>query len=86
MCDTYPIRRQELDLYERDIVDIATSSNGKGFDEYHKAFSAQVAAHLRFSNKKVDWSVLNNKLFASKLVWFESDCFAYDSFLSKSVE
>ena len=68
MCDTYPARRQELDLYERDIVDMATTYHGKGFYEYHKAFSAQAAAHLRFSNKKVDWSVRNNKLFASVFV------------------
>lgn len=68
MCDSYPARRQELDLYERDIVDMATTYHGKGFYEYHKAFSAQAAAHLRFSNKKVDWSVRNNKLFASIFV------------------
>ena len=68
MCDTYPARRQELDLYERDIVDMATKYNGKGFYEYHKAFSAQAAAHLKFSNKKVDWSIRNNKLFASIFV------------------
>ena len=68
MCDTYPARRQELDLYERDIVDMATTYHGKDIYEYHKAFSAQAAAHLRFSNKKVDWSVGNNKLFASVFV------------------
>ena len=68
MCDTYPARRQELDLYERDIVDMATKYNGKGFYEYRKAFSAQAAAHLKFSNKKVDWSIRNDKLFASIFV------------------
>ena len=68
MCEAYPSRRLELDLYERDIVDMATRYNGRGFYEYHKSFSAQAAAHLRYSNKKVDWSVRNNKLFASIFV------------------
>lgn len=68
MCEIYPARRLELDLYERDIVDMGTRYNGKGFYEYHKAFSAQAAAHLKYSNKKVDWSVRNNKLFASIFV------------------
>ncbi|MCG8047761.1 MAG: hypothetical protein N0E48_19395 [Candidatus Thiodiazotropha endolucinida] len=68
MCDTFPSRRLELDLYERDIVDMATRYNGKGFYEYHRAFSAQAAAHLQHSGKKVDWSVRNNKLFTSIFV------------------
>lgn len=68
MCETYPSRRLELDLYERDIIDMATRYNGRGFYEYHKTFSAQAAAHLRYSNKKVDWSIRNNKLFASIFV------------------
>ena len=50
------------------MVDMATRYNGRGFYEYHKSFSAQAAAHLRYSNKKVDWSVRNNKLFASIFV------------------
>ena len=68
MCEAYPSRRLELDLYERDIVDMATRYQGRGFYEYHKVFSAEAAAHLRFSNKKVDWSVRNNKLFTSIFV------------------
>ena len=68
MCETYPARRPELDLYERDIVDMATRYQGRGFYEYHKTFSAEAAAHLRYSNKKVDWSVRNNKLFTSIFV------------------
>ena len=68
MCESYPLRRLELDLYERDIVDMATRYQGRGFYEYHKTFSAEAAAHLRYSNKKVDWSVRNNKLFTSIFV------------------
>ena len=65
MCQTYPHRREELDLYERDIVDMATRYGGKGFYEYHKSFSATAAAHLRYNNVPVDWSVRNNKLFCN---------------------
>ena len=68
MCEAYPTRRLELDLYERDIVDMATRYSGKGFYEYHKSFSAEAAAHLKYSNKKVDWSLRNNKLFATIFV------------------
>ena len=65
MCKAYPIRRPELDLYERDILDMATRYPGNGFYEYHKMFSAQAAAHLSYSGKKVDWSVRNKTLFCS---------------------
>ena len=68
MCGAYPSCRLELDLYERDSVYMATRYNGRGFYEYHKSFSAQATAHLRYSNKKVDWSVPNNKLFANIFV------------------
>ena len=46
----YPERRQELDLYERDIIDIATKYPGKGFNEYHRQFSLMAASHLKYNN------------------------------------
>ena len=33
MCSSYPHRRSELDLYERDIVDMASRCAGRGFYE-----------------------------------------------------
>lgn len=54
LCEVYPSRREELDLYERDIVDMASRYGGKGFYEYHRMFSAEAAAHLRYANRKVD--------------------------------
>ncbi|XP_052713846.1 uncharacterized protein LOC128187444 [Crassostrea angulata] len=65
MCEAYPQRRVELDLYERDIIDMATRYPGKGFYEYHRQFSLMAASHLRFYNIMVDWSVRNNTLFCN---------------------
>ena len=44
---------------------MATRYPDNGFYEYHKMFSAQAAAHLSYSGKKVDWSVRNKTLFCS---------------------
>ena len=38
----------ELDLYERDIVDMATRYGGTTFYEYHNQFSAREAAYLKY--------------------------------------
>ncbi|CAC5392902.1 unnamed protein product [Mytilus coruscus] len=65
MCTTFPHHRSELDLYERDLVDMATRYPGKGFYEYHKRFSADAAAHLRHNKIPVDWSIRNNSLFCN---------------------
>ncbi|KAL3876519.1 hypothetical protein ACJMK2_034361 [Sinanodonta woodiana] len=65
MCNAFPRRRQELDLYERDIVEMATRYQGNGFYEYHKKFSLDAAAHLRYNNIVVDWSIRNNTLFCN---------------------
>lgn len=65
MCSAFPNRRSELDLYERDLVDMATRYPGKGFYEYHKRFSADAGAHLRYNNIPVDWSIRNNTLFCN---------------------
>ena len=65
MCQAYPSRREELDMYESDIADMGYECGGKGFYEYHKIFSSQAAAYLRYHNIKVDWSVRNNRLFCN---------------------
>ena len=65
LCEAYPQRRLELDLYECDIVDMATRYQGKDFYDYHKMFSTQAAAHLTFSNIKIDWSGRNKTLFCN---------------------
>ncbi|VDI01036.1 Hypothetical predicted protein [Mytilus galloprovincialis] len=65
MCSTFPHRRSELDTYERDIVDMASRYPGNGFYEYHRRFSLDSAAHLRYNNMAVDWSIRNNTLFCN---------------------
>ena len=65
MCSAYPERRPELDAYERHIVDMSSRYQGNGFYEYHKRFSAEAAAHLRYNNTAVDWSIKNNTLFCN---------------------
>ncbi|PJE77841.1 hypothetical protein CI610_03229 [invertebrate metagenome] len=65
MCGTFPHRRVELDLYERDIIDMASWFPGHGFYEYHCQFSMRAAALLRYNNVCVDWSVRDNNLFSN---------------------
>lgn len=63
MCRTFPHRRVELDLYERDVIEMASRFPGQGFYEYHCEFSKLAAAQLRFNNRCVDWSVRDTVLF-----------------------
>ncbi|CAG2254395.1 ANK [Mytilus edulis] len=65
MCSAFPHRRSELDSYERDIVDIASRYPGKGFYEYHRRFSLDAAALMRFNNMAVDWFIRNNTIFCN---------------------
>ena len=44
MCTVHKRRRVELDIYERDIVNMTTRYNGKGFYEYHRRFSLNSAS------------------------------------------
>lgn len=57
------MRRPELDMYERDIIEMATRYGGTNFYEYHKLFSARAAAMLEQRNIKLDWSIRDDKLF-----------------------
>ena len=65
MCEGYPNRRVELDLYERDIIEMATRYKDSRFYQYHKQFSAKAAAHLTYNNIKVDWSARDSKLYCN---------------------
>ena len=65
MCESFPHRREELDLYERDIVEMASRYGGNGFYEYHRMFSMKAAANLRYNNIPVYWSIRDNTLFCN---------------------
>ena len=61
MCEAYPLRRTELDLYEADIGNIF-EHYGNIFYQYHVQFSKQAAAYLE-KGIKVDWSKRHKDLF-----------------------
>ena len=60
-----PHRREELDYYERDTIEMAQPFGGQRFYEYHKAFTAKAAALLQQRGIKVDWAVRDNGLFCT---------------------
>ena len=65
MTEVYPQRQKELDLYERNIIDMGTRYPGSGFYEYHRQFSAKAAAYLEQHNIKIDWSIRDNILYTN---------------------
>ena len=65
MCDGFPNRSMELDVYQREIIGMSAKFGGTSFNEYHKAFSARAAELLTHYNVKVDWSRRDNNLFCS---------------------
>lgn len=65
MCEAFPVRRRELDAYQRDMIEMAHRFGSQSFYEYHRAFSGRAAALLSTYNIKVDWSQRDTKLFCS---------------------
>ena len=61
MCEVYPQRRLELDLYEADIGTIF-EHYGEIFYQYHCQFTRKAAAYLE-KGIKIDWSKRNKDLF-----------------------
>ena len=61
MCEAYPQRRVELDLYEADIGDIF-DHYGEIFYQYHVQFTKKAAAYME-KGIKVDWSKRHKDLF-----------------------
>ena len=61
MCEVYPLRKPELDLYKADIGNIF-QHYGDIFYQYHVQFSKQAAAYLE-KGVKVDRSKRHKDLF-----------------------
>ena len=61
MCEVYPQRKEELDLYEADIGDIFDHFSNL-FYQYHVQFSKKAAAYLE-KGIKVDWSKRAKNMF-----------------------
>ena len=74
MCEAFPNRRHELDLYEREIVNMASRYPGAGFYDYHKQFSAKAASYLKNHNWKVDWSKRDSQLYSNIFTNYKSNC------------
>ena len=86
MCSTFPDRREELDAYLRDIIDMSTKFGGFSFYEYHKAFSARAAAILNAYNIKLDWSRRDNNLFCSIFAGHKANACTICNSLSHSTD
>lgn len=66
MCEAYPQRRDELDLYENFIIRIHTLYGDQAFNDYHRLFSAQSEESLRGrTNTKVDWSFKDTAIYGA---------------------
>lgn len=63
MCQVYPNRRDELDMYLRTILELSNDFGGFMFYDYHREFSARAATLLHDFGMKVDWSRRDNDLF-----------------------
>lgn len=61
MCEAFPLRRSELDLYEADIGNIF-EHYGDIFYQYHVQFSKRAAAYME-KGIKIDWSKRHKDLF-----------------------
>ena len=61
MCEAFPQRRDELNLYEADIANIY-EHYGDLFYQYHVQFSRQAAAYME-KGIKIDWSKRHKDLF-----------------------
>lgn len=62
MAEAFPQRRSELDCYEGILVDLH-NTHGKVFYDYHRLFSAKCAGTLRLTGVKIDWSLLDVKVY-----------------------
>lgn len=65
MCQVYPSRLPELDIYLNNIISMSAQFPGPLFYEYHKQFSARAAQFLHESGIKLDWAIRDEHLFVT---------------------
>lgn len=62
LCEVFPKRREELDLYLAMMADFNQRYGGTLFYEYHKSLSAKSASLITLFNSRLDWSVTDTEL------------------------
>lgn len=62
LCQTFPDRREELDIYLAMMADFYQRYGGTLFYEYHRSFSAKSASFITLFNVRLDWSVTDTEL------------------------
>ena len=67
MCEAFPQRRLELELYEADIGNIFDHF-GNLFYQYHVQFTRKAAAYLE-KGIKIDWSKRNTEFVSAYCGW-----------------
>ncbi|XP_056389040.1 uncharacterized protein LOC130283477 [Hyla sarda] len=63
LCSVSPGRREELDLYLHRVVQMAYKYGGTTFYEYHKSFSAKVAAAYAQFGYVTNWGSIDTELY-----------------------
>ncbi|XP_061585356.1 uncharacterized protein LOC133450379 [Cololabis saira] len=63
MCASFPLRRQELDDYLSNILNLALRFGGNGFYLYHIHFASEAAARLQQFNEATYWGTLDTELY-----------------------
>ncbi|XP_061574443.1 uncharacterized protein LOC133441046 [Cololabis saira] len=62
-CASFPLRRQELDDYLSNILNLALRFGGNGFYLYHIHFASEAAARLQQFNEATYWGTLDTELY-----------------------
>lgn len=62
LCQVFPDRREELDLYLSMMADFNQRYGGTLFYEYHKSFSAKSTSCITLYNSRLDWSITDTEL------------------------
>ncbi|KAM4809787.1 uncharacterized protein WCC33_017919 [Rhinophrynus dorsalis] len=76
ICSQHPSRREELDLYLYRVVELGYRYRGSAFYDYHRSFSAKVAAALAQFNCLTNWSQLDMELFCQHFAGLQAPVYS----------